>query len=235
MFDMSDFGLDPSSRRARIKRMAIAVASAWKAEAQEAGLKSTLRHYKRGVVIREIGESHVIVALEGVLPNLLEHGIAPHDMRDYLLKTVKPGASPIRKVKKGERKGEPYRYIMFRRSMANIRYMGGSAQGARGLNPSFSSASGKLIYGSKMKPGQSRHYVNLSGVRSVSDATSGMVKLVGVSTAEGARSGSNTSYAVWRTVSTKRAEAWKHPGYKALHLAKKIEGDITSILEMAGV
>jgi hypothetical protein len=235
MFNMADFGLDPNSRRARIKRMGIAVASAWKAEAQEAGLKSTLRHYKRGVVIREIGDSHVVVALEGELPNLLEHGIAPHDMRTYLLKTVRPGASPIRKVKSGKRKGEPYRYIMFKRSMADIKKMGGSVKGSRNLTPSLSSASGKLLYGSKMNPGQSRHYVNLSGVRSVSDATAGMVKLVGTTTAEGASRGSNTTYAVWRTVSTKRAEAWRHPGYKALHLAKKIEASIPSILETAGL
>ena len=127
MLNLDTFGLDPKSRQARIKRVAIAVASAWKAEAQEAGLKSTLNTYKKGVVIREIGENHAVIALAGELPNLLEQGIEPHDMRDYLLNTVRVGSSKIRKVKKGPRKDEKYRYISFRKTVSEIKKMGGAS------------------------------------------------------------------------------------------------------------
>lgn len=234
MLRLEDFGFDPRSRKARMKRIGIALSSAWKAEAQEAGLKSTLRDYKRGVVIRELSDSHVVCVLEGTLPNLLENGIQPHDMRTYLLSTVRPGASPIRRVKTGDRKGEPYRYIMFRRKVAEIEAQGGDMEQARDLTPTMSSATGKLIYGSRMPRGQSSHYVNKSGVRSVSDATSGMVKLVSVSTATAGARG-NTSYAVWRTVSTKRPEAWKHPGFTALRLADNVKANIQEIVEGAGL
>ena len=237
MINQRDFGLDPKSRRARAQRIGIAVASAWKASASEAGLRSTLREYRRAVVIREVSENAVVVTLEGILPNLLERGMAPHDMRTYLLKTVRPGASPIRRVKQGKRKGEPYRYIMFGRSTKETRAMGGSGALTTAKGGSFqatmSSASGRLLYGSRIPPGMSRHYMNKSGVRSVSDATSGMVRLMGVATAEGTYRSS--SYATWRTVSTKRASAWQHPGFTALNLAQKLIPHIPDVISEAGL
>jgi len=238
MYNASDFGLDPRSRRARVKRIAVAVAAAWKASASEAGLKSTLREYRRGVVITEQGENHAVITLMGVLPNMLERGIPPHDMRDYLLKTVRAGAAPIRRVKKGPRRGEPYRYIMFRRTSAEIKKMGGATgvRLARGLEPTTSGTEGGLLYGSRMAKGRARHYLNKSGVRSVSDALSGMVKLVGNTTQEGANNtGANVTYGAWRTVSTLRPDAWKHPGYRALNLASRVINNMDNIVEAAGL
>ena len=234
MLDFSDFGLNPRDRRARVKRVALAVVAAWRASAQESGLKNTLREYKRGVVIREAGENHAVVALVGELPNLLERGQPPHDMRDYLLSTVRAGAAPIRKVKKGPRKGEPYRYIMFRRKTAEIKKMGGVATyaEARALSASLSGSEGRLIYGGRLPAGRSSHYLNKSGVLSVSDATSGLVRLVGFTTAQ-AGEGSNTTYAAFRTVSTLRPEAWKHPGLTPLNLAQKL--DVEAIAAEAGL
>lgn len=216
--------------------MAIALVAAWRAAAQEAGLKSTLREYKRGIVIREAGEKTVVIALVGELPNLLERGQAPHDMRDYLLKTVRAGAAPIRRVKKGKRKGEPYRFIMFRRKTEEIKRMGGAAtyREARALSASMSASEGRLVYGGRLSSGKSNHYINKSGVRSVSDATSGLVRLVGVTTSQ-ASTGSNTTYATWRTVSTLRPEAWQHPGLKALNLAHEIIDKADEIASSAGL
>ena len=113
MINLSEYGLDPKSRSARAKRLAVAIAAAWKATAQEASedLGSVLRDYKRGVVISEASPDIIIVTLHGVVPNLLEQGQSPHDMRDYLLRTVRPGAAPIRR----DKQGRPYRFIMFRR------------------------------------------------------------------------------------------------------------------------
>ena len=238
MYSAEDFGLDPQSRRARVKRLAVAVAAAWKASATEAGLKSTLREYRRGVVITETGNSHAVVTLVGELPNMLERGIPPHDMRDYLLSTVRAGASPIRRVKKGPRSGQPYRYIMFRRSTTEIKKMGGASayRLARGLEPTTSGTEGRLLYGGRMASGESNHYLNKSGVRSVSDALSGMVKLVGNTTQAGATNqGANVTYSAWRTVSTLRPEAWHHPGFQALDLASSLVRDMDQIVEAAGL
>lgn len=237
MFDLNEFGLDPKSRRARMKRVGIAIASAWKAEAQESGLRSTLREYKRGVVVREVGESHVIIALVGELPNLLERGIEPHDMRDYLLNTVRVGSSPIRIVKKGPRKGQKYRYISFRKSVSEIKKMGGAQAYtmAKGLTSSFSDSQGKLIYGSRMDSGHSSHYISKGGVKSVSDALAGMIKLTGLSTSEGASYGANNTYRTFRTVSYNRPEAWQHSGYSALNLADRVESNMDVIIQEAGL
>jgi hypothetical protein len=94
MIDLREYGLDPRSRQARAKRLAVALVAAWKATAHEAGedLGSVLRDYKRGVVITQATPELVVVTLQGVVPNLLEQGQQPHDMRDYLLRTVRPGA-----------------------------------------------------------------------------------------------------------------------------------------------
>ena len=236
MFNLSDFGLNPRDRRARVKRVALAVVAAWRASAEEAGLRSTLREYKRGVVIREASESQAVVALVGELNNILERGQPPHDMRRYLLKTVRAGAAPIRKVKKGPRKGEPYRFIMFRRKTSEIKKMGGSAtyKEARELAATMSSSEGRLIYGARLPSGRSSHYLNKSGVRSVSDSTAGLVRLVGITTAQ-ASAGSNVTYATWRTVSTLRAEAWQHPGTRPLNLAVKIASEVEAIAQEAGL
>lgn len=236
MIDLREYGLDQRSRQARAKRLAVAIAAAWKATAHEAGedLGSVLRDYKRGITITQATPDLVIVTLQGIVPNLLERGQPPHDMRDYLLRTVRAGAAPIRR----DKSGRPYRFIMFRKKVAEIRRMGDSAayDDAKSMSATMSGTEGKLIYGARMASGRSRHYINKSGVRSVSDALSGMVKLVGITTEAGAsRAGSNTTYATWRTVSYKRPEAWQHPGRPALNLARIVTDNINEIAEAAGV
>lgn len=236
MINLRDYGLDPRSRQARAKRLAIAVAAAWKATAHEVGddLGSVLRDYKRGITITQTSPNEIIVTLQGIVPNLLEQGQAPHDMRDYLLRTVRPGAAPIRR----DKLGRPYRFIMFRRKVAEIKRMGdaNAYNDAKSMSATMSGSDGKLIYGSRMESGRAAHYINKSGVRSVSDALSGMVKLVGITTAEGAqRKGANTTYATWRTVSYKRPEAWQHPGRQALNLAQGVRDNIAQIAEEAGI
>jgi len=239
MFSLEDFGLDPRSRRARMNRIGLALAAAWKAEAQESGLKSTLRDYKRSVVVREIGESYVVVSLVGELPNLLERGIPPHDMRKYLLSTVRPGANKIKEIKKGPRKGQKYRYISFRKKVSEIEKMGVggvySAIKSEEFTSSFSTSEGKLIYGSRLPSGLSSHYISKGGVVSSSDALAGLIKLTGISTAEGAANRGNNTYRTFRTVSYKRPEAWQHSGFKALRLLNKVTANMDTIIEEAGL
>lgn len=236
MIDLAEYGLDRRSRQARAKRLAVAIAAAWKATAHENGdaLGSVLRDYKRGVVITQATPELVIVTLQGIVPNLLERGQPPHDMRDYLLRTVRQGAAPIRR----DKRGRPYRFIMFRRKVAEIRRMGDTLayQDAKSMSATMSGSEGRLLYGSRMESGRAAHYVNKSGVRSVSDALSGMVKLVGITTEAGAsRAGANTTYATWRTVSYKRPEAWQHPGHTALNLAQQVSDNVNAIAEEAGL
>lgn len=235
MFNAQTAGLDPKSREARAYRVAEALVAAWRAEAG-AKLKRTASLYKKAITLRQVSPNHVIISLSGAVPLMLELGVAPHDMRRYLLKTRRPNASPIRKVKKGPRKGEPYRYIMFRRTAEDIESYGGGAgavRQARNLSPSTSKTNGRLAYGSRYNSA-SAHFLNKSGVRSVSGALEGMVRLEGgASTAS--NKGSRSTYATWRTVSTLRPEAWKHPGFKALMLHRKIIQDAAQIAEAAGV
>jgi hypothetical protein len=234
MIDLKEYGLDSRSRRARMKRIGVAIVAAWRASASESGLKSTLREYKRGVQITESSESHVIVTLRGELPNLLERGIPPHDMRNYLLRTVRTGAAPIRRNKEGK----PYRYIMFRRSVSDIKNYGfrGAYAEAKSLSQTMSQSTGKLLYGSRMPAGRASHFTNKSGIRSVSDALSGMVRLSGNTTLGGAMNrGANTTYATWRTVSWKRPDAWQHSGFEALDLALDIELNLDQIVNDAGL
>jgi hypothetical protein len=236
MFDLKSFGLDPRSRRARANRLGVAIVASWRGLARDQ-LKSTLRDYIHGIVIRETGDDYVIVSLRGELNNKLENGIEPHDMRSYLLHTQRPYSSPIRYVKAGPRKGQPYRYIMFRKKVAEIQKMGfrGAYPEAKKLEAYRRASSGKTIAGSRFPSGRSAHYMSKGGVESVSDALSGMVRLVGATTAQGARAGANTTYATWRTVSYKRPEAWQHPGFQALHLAREISQNMGQITEEAGL
>jgi len=234
MFNQSSAGLDPRSQEARAYRIGEALVAAWRAEAQSY-LKSTLNIYKRSITLRQVSKNHVIVSLSGTLPLMLELGVEPHDMRRYLLKTRRAGASPIRKVKSGPRKGQPYRYIMFRRSTRDIDTYGGrgARQVARRLSPSTSKTNGRLAYGSRYDR-TSAHFLNKSGVRSTSGALDGMVRLEGgASTAS--TPASRSTYATWRTVSTLRPEAWQHAGFKALMLHRTIIKDAKQIAQAAGV
>lgn len=235
MIDAQSMGLDPQSRHARLYRIGEALAAAWRAEARAYGFKRTLKLYQHSISIRSVSASHVAVSLSGDLPLKLELGWAPHDMRDYLLKTRHAGASPIRRVRSGPRKGEPYRYIMFRRTSAEIRDYAGRAgyRLARTLSPSTSSTEGRLIYGSRYS-GQSAHYLSKSGVRSVSPALSGMVRLEGGGSTASTPASVST-YAAWRTISTKRAEAWQHSGLKPAMLHRRVIAQAAQIAEAAGV
>ena len=229
-------GIDQDSRLARAYRVAEVVAAAWKAEAQSYGLKSTLNLYKRAVQIREVSATHVIISLSGIVPLMIENGVAAHDMRSYLLRTQRPGAAPIRYVKSGPRKGEPYRYIMFGRTRADIDTYGGrgAARAARALAPSMSATGGRLLIGGRYR-NPSAHYINKLGIRSTSPALSGMVRLEATTTTAAGAPGTNTTYAAWRTISTKRADAWQHPGRPAANLAGRVAAQIPQLVEAAGL
>jgi hypothetical protein len=233
MIDLKSMGLDPKSRKARMRRIALVVMSAWKAEAQSHGLKSTLALYKRAIQIRSISSEHCIITLKGIVPNLIEQGTPPHDMRDYLLKTRRAGASPIRKNKEGK----PYRFIMFGRKTSMIKQYGGGKgySEAKGLEPTTASASGKLLYGSRFASA-SKHFVNKSGIRSVSGALDGMVRLVSTHSASaGGTARTSSIYKTWRAVSYKRPEAWQHPGLDAANIAGKVRAQLPSLIEGAGL
>ena len=98
----------------------------------------------------------------------------------------------------------------------------------------MSKTKGRLLYGSRFKAGQAQHFINKTGVRSVSDALSGMIRLTATTTGK-ATAGQNSTYAVFRTVSTKRPEAWQHPGRKPAMLHRKVIAKLPKIIEGAGL
>lgn len=235
MLSAETLGLDPKSRQARLYRLGEAFVAAWRAEARAHGFKRTLKLYQRSIGIRSTSPDHVSISLSGDLAFKLELGWAPHDMRSYLLKTRRPNASRIRRVKHGPRKGQPYRYIMFRRTEADIRRYGGRGAYplAKRLEASTSKTQGRLIYGSTYNRA-SAHFLNKSGVRSVSGALDGMVRLEGSASTSSNR-GSRSTYATWRTISYKRREAWQHPGLKPARLHLKLMANAAQIAQAAGV
>lgn len=233
MIDLKSMGLDPRSRKARLRRIGLVVVALWRSEAQAHGLKSTLALYKRGVQVRSLSDEYVIVTLKGLVPNMIERGVAPHDMRSYLLRTRRAGASPIRRNKQGK----PYRYIMFGRSVADIQNYGGKGAyaEAKGLEPTTQSASGKLLYGSRFKS-QSTHFTSKLGVKSVSGARDGMVRMIATHSqkADGTPVVKSV-YKTWRTVSYKRQEAWQHPGLSPANIASKVKAKIPAVIESTGL
>jgi hypothetical protein len=139
-------------------------------------------------------------------------------------------------VKKGPRKGEPYRFIMFGRTGRDIDTYGGrgARREARQLAPTMSGTGGRLLIGGRYS-NPSAHYINKLGIRSTSPALSGMVRLEATTTTAAGAPGTNTTYAAWRTVSTKRADAWQHPGRPAANLAARVAAQIPQLVEAAGL
>lgn len=235
---MIQTGLDPKSREARAHRIAKALSAAWKAEAREYGLKSTLPEYRRAIVIKSVSAELVVVALApSTIAHIIEHGWGPVDLRQFLLSEAhrKPGSSQI----KYDKQGRPYRSIMFRRKTAEIRRHGfkGAYSEAKQLSATTSDQySGRLIYGSSMPSGRARHLVNQSGVVNVSDFLAGMRRLEGVySSAAAGNQGTRSTYAVWRMVSYKRPEAWQYPRREPANLAHKVAAQVDQIIEGAGI
>lgn len=235
---MLQSGLDSRSRRGRARRLAVAIQAHWRAEAREYGLKSTLPEYLSAVIIKSVSENEVVVALApSTIAHIIEHGFGPVDLRHFLLSEShrKAGSSRIRY----DKQGRPYRSIMFRRKTADIKRYGyrGAYQEAKGLSASTSDQfSGRLIYGSSMPSGRARRLVNQSGVVNVSDFLAGMRRLEGVySSAAAGNQGTRSMYAVWRTASYKRPEAWQYPRKEPANLALKVGSQIDEIAEVAGI
>ena len=84
--------------------VAMNVRERWREEAS-ASLRSTRKIYKAGILPVEMGNKVATIRLVGTLPNMLENGASPFDMKIGML------ASPLVKL---DAKGDPYMTVPFR-------------------------------------------------------------------------------------------------------------------------
>ena len=230
IFTSQNTGLDQASKLKRARRVGDLVLNAWRAEARDLGLKSTLGSYIQALQIKRVTASYVIVGMpaQGVpqrvatVAGIIENGFGPVDMRSFLLTTQRAGSSPIRYTKKERR---PYRYISFRRSVAEIKNIGyrgayGGQGGAKNLAATYTGPEGTL-WGARLPPG---HAPKLRE-HHASDFLAGLVRVVSAYATT-----SQASYKLFRTVSYKRPEAWQYPHKKGAFLARKIQEEIPEIL-----
>jgi hypothetical protein len=133
---LSDFGLDPTSRTARLRRVGDAILAAWSGQASQE-LNRTLGAYKRALQVRVLDEHTVRVSLPGdeaaanahkvaQLARLVEFGMGPggigtegpYDVRHHILKS---GTRSLRY----DKQGRPYLNVPFDHTGKSIEMMGG--------------------------------------------------------------------------------------------------------------
>jgi len=183
----------------------------------------------------------VRVELVGRVPNLVENGQAPHDLRDTVI--------PTARTKRTSRDGHEYVYVPFRHQAPGGRGKGLHGRRmptpihnvAKALAATRSRAAGRVgggpgratVWGERLHMGlsmseQARKILGrLEKPWHKSSIYEGMVRQEKVY--ERAR---QNQYKTWRTISTRPGadpRSWKHPGIKARHFARKVADHIGKI------
>ncbi len=92
-------------------------------------LRSSQQEYVKGISGVRVEGDVAYITLDGALPNMIENGFSPFDMRDTLLGPGVPIVGPGEKGKQETEDGNFYRYIFFR-------IMGAGATGRNGQRTS---------------------------------------------------------------------------------------------------
>jgi hypothetical protein len=189
-----------------IDGIASAVEANWK-EAARQQLHTARKDYVNAIVkqpMQVIGDD-ISITIEltadespgSWLPNLLEQGHAPYDLKDAILKNKDHQIIFMRK-------GTPAALNLLRMTTEQHKIMK-SLKPDRPI-PNFMtegrSRSDKMGYG-----------VHYSKSKPKTDITQGMQKMV---------RNNSTTYGTFRTVSRKSKAPWKHPGFTALNLAEQV-------------
>lgn len=211
-------------------------------------LGATKRDYIQGIQeIEAEGETRSI-SLVGWLPNAVEQGIDPYDMRETLLG---PGKG------KTAKDGSKYRAIPFRHSTPGTSGQAGGVMGMRygpqGAQSRAFGAGGQMDGGSavtmgmkvynkakRLKPGQRLP----DEIRLKGDGLPATVPLLApwhkTSIYSGMRKVSKVyekttqnTYQTFRMISTKNHVGWIHPGINARHLAQRVESHIQELVPQA--
>ena len=204
----------------------------WVALAQEE-LKSTARDYIGKISQPEITASGAKLTLTGALPNMVEQGASPHDMRTTVLRSAKAKTS---------KDGHKYLAIPFRhgspgaRDKVNVgKRMPKAIHGvARHLAPSISHG-GFVLKGEPLRGSSDK--MSRKAFQILTDATKrpkwhsasiymGMIRKAEMQTKDGEQEAVTTGYTTFRTNSenVKNAEQhWMHPGIRARRIANKVQ------------
>ncbi len=219
--------------------LGVAARNEWIAVAGEE-LKSTSRDYIGGIQQPEITNSGVMVQLLGVLPNMVEQGWAPHDLRATVLRSPKAKTS---------KEGHKYMAVPFRHGTPGTtgRNVGREMpkaihKVARHLAPHMT-VGVVTMKGKRLQPssrmGKAAKEVLTKKERSWHSASIylGMIRKAEMRTREtGKKKGEHfaqtTGYSTFRTISEnvrKAEQHWMHPGIRARRIATKVGKHIREI------
>lgn len=212
-------------------------------------LGDSRQDYIDGIQPVEAEKGIRIISLVGKMPNYIENGMDPYDMRDTLLSSK----SRLRRV---NAKGQRYGHVPFRHSTPTSggavgvpmgRAYGPTGAESRGLGGKMGADAakdmGKAIYAiaKRLKATRSHTTTSSRSGGSISETAWGgrlkagdlAPKLAEHHTAsifEGMvrvrhayATGQGTQYMTWRTISESNPEGWRHPGIEARNIARDVE------------
>lgn len=196
------------------RRLGDAARSEWTRLAQQE-LKTSTATYVDGIGDPQIkrGGREVHISLEGMMPNMIEHGWPGGNMREFLAHAGAPNA-------KQGKEGQWYNHIPFRHGTPGT----GGRNVGRPMNKKVYEAAKQLSVGGRLNH------------KKMVDAK--LAKLITRKIRRWHHSGryeglTNTGggYMTFRTISEKNPRGWIHPGIRARRLANKVQDFVA---EMAG-
>ena len=239
--------MDLQSKRARMKRIALVILSAWKAKAN--GHRDRIRSaYKKSLTVYSDERMAEVTFGKGggkdlALAMMIEHGMGPggigtegqYDVRSFLLRG---GKGKMRVGPSG-----PTKVVPFSHSKAAVASLGGKDLADKMSSASFKasvdSGKEKTVWGHSIKsselPGPLRatnvtkldtQGKTYTAFRHKAHILSGAVKKAS-SYAKGSQTSGTTTF---RTASWS-GDPWMHPGVKARKYGEQIRRDLTTLLE----
>ena len=245
---LSDFGLDPSSRKARLRRIGDVILAEWSAEASKQ-LNGTLSAYKQALSVEVIGDSRVRVSLPGEevedksaqIARIVEFGMGPggigtqgqYDVRRFLLQQ---GTQNL----KLDKHGKPYVNVPFGHTLKSISEMAAAgntraaANAASGLAGTTSSTndSGKswsTLWGGRMAKNWAPKLAEHHSV----DPLQGMVRMRSTySKGKRGKIAKQTSgFRTWRRASWNAdPRKWMSKGVKARRIGDQIAAKVPALV-----
>jgi hypothetical protein len=221
--------------------------SKWESAAR-VELDSTRQDYIRGIQPVQSEPGVRVVVLTGWLPNAVEHGQDPYDMRTTILH------NPNSRIRRKSADGGWYASVPFRHKTPGTSDMAGAPMGSQhgprggayqgdlhgGMTGAQSVKLGKSIHRAAMKLKESVTSHNAKGERTKTvwggkkgRLPAGLAPKLHERHATDIFAGmarvrhvyqksTDTQYMTWRTISTKNPEGWMHPGIQARHLSRQV-------------
>jgi hypothetical protein len=233
------FGMTPETDLARLKLLANMARTEWVAESRV--LVSSQSAYRAGiqpeVVEQQGGKANAYIVLSGTLPNMVEQGCPPFDLRETVLKSPKAHTSKA---------GYRYMAIPFRHMLP-----GATGRNAPAIGSAY--AGSKYNMGNLVAMGLAKAVTDLAkklrGKKRIGEADGGPLlrdrHVTGIYTGMQRQTkqyekATQAKYGTFRMISTNpasmRSDAggmnWMHPGIKARHLADRVQERIPDLASM---